>query len=42
MAEDKVKYPDQNGEVWESTVDNNVWQPGVYGWEKIQKKENAS
>ena len=42
MTEDKVKYPDQNGEVWESTVDNNVWQPGVYGWEKIQKKETAS
>ena len=20
-------------QLWESTVDNNVWQPGVYGWE---------
>lgn len=22
------------GELWISTIDNNVWQPGVYGWEK--------
>ena len=21
-----------NGSTWESTVDNNVWAPGVYGW----------
>lgn len=21
------------GQVWESTVDNNSWEPGVYGWE---------
>lgn len=34
MAGDKVKYPDENGDVWVSTVDNNVWEPGVYGWEK--------
>lgn len=20
---------------WESTADNNVWEPGVYGWVKI-------
>ena len=26
---DKVSY---GGKHWESTVDNNVWQPGVYGW----------
>ena len=26
---DIVIYNDQT---WESTVDNNVWQPGVYGW----------
>ena len=31
---DKVKYPDAAGDVWVSTCDNNVWQPGVYGWEK--------
>lgn len=22
-----------NGKIWVSTVDNNVWEPGVYGWE---------
>lgn len=21
-----------NGQTWESTVANNVWEPGVYGW----------
>ena len=21
-----------NGQLWESTVDGNVWEPGVYGW----------
>lgn len=31
---DKVRYPDENGDVWVSTVDNNTWQPGVYGWKK--------
>ena len=20
------------GQTWESTVDNNSWEPGVYGW----------
>jgi pyridoxine kinase len=34
MTGDKVRYPDEQGEVWVSTVDNNVWEPGVYGWEK--------
>jgi len=34
MSGDKVKYPDENGDVWVSIVDNNVWEPGVYGWEK--------
>lgn len=28
---DKVAH---NGSTWISTVDNNVWEPGVYGWEK--------
>lgn len=33
MIGDKVTYI---GSVWESTVDNNVWEPGVYGWtEKV-------
>lgn len=26
---DKVKH---NGKIWISTIDNNVWEPGVYGW----------
>lgn len=34
MTGDKVYYPDEDGDVWVSTVDNNVWEPGVYGWEK--------
>lgn len=24
-----------NGKTWVSTVDNNSWEPGVYGWEEI-------
>ncbi len=28
-AGDKVTY---NGKTWVSDVDNNVWEPGVYGW----------
>ena len=28
---DKVTH---NGYVWVSTTDNNVWEPGVYGWEQ--------
>ena len=34
MTGERVRYPDEDGEVWISTVDNNVWEPGVYGWEK--------
>ncbi len=30
MTGDVVSY---NGQIWVSTIDNNVWQPGVYGWE---------
>ena len=29
---DRVKY---EGKVYESTVDNNVWTPGVYGWTEV-------
>ncbi len=29
---DKVSF---GGKHWESTVDNNVWQPGVYGWNEV-------
>ena len=32
MKGDKVRY---SGKVWASTVDNNVWQPGVYGWDEV-------
>lgn len=30
MKGDIVSFENQ---LWKSTVDNNVWQPGVYGWE---------
>lgn len=33
MTGDKVRYPDEDGAIYISIVDNNVWQPGVYGWE---------
>lgn len=29
---DKVTH---NGKTWVSEVDNNVWEPGVYGWDEI-------
>lgn len=32
---DKVWYPEKDTTVYRSTVDNNVWQPGVYGWELV-------
>ena len=31
MTGDKVRH---NDKVWISIVDNNVWEPGVYGWEE--------
>jgi chitodextrinase len=33
MTGDKVTH---NGKTWISTVDNNVWEPSVYGWEEIE------
>ena len=24
------------GQTWESTVDNNSWEPGVYGWVEVE------
>lgn len=30
MKGDIVSFENQ---LWKSTVDNNVWQPGIYGWE---------
>lgn len=35
MTGDKVWYPERDTDVWVSTVDSNVWQPGVYGWNKV-------
>lgn len=32
MKGDKVMFNDQ---MWESEVDANTWQPGVYGWKVI-------
>lgn len=32
MAGDKVSH---NEKIWESIIDNNVWQPGVYGWNEV-------
>ena len=32
MIGDKVRH---NGKTWVSTIDNNVWEPGVYGWEVV-------
>ena len=31
MAGDKVTHLEKR---WISTADNNVWEPGVYGWEE--------
>lgn len=31
MKGDKVTH---GGKTWVSTIDNNVWEPGVYGWEE--------
>lgn len=32
MKGDKVKH---SGKTWSSTIDNNVWEPGVYGWAEV-------
>ena len=33
MTGDHVMH---NGQEWESTIDNNVWEPGVYGWVVVE------
>ena len=33
MKGDKVSH---NGNVWVSNIDNNVWEPGVYGWSVVE------
>lgn len=30
---DKVKH---NDKIWISDVDNNVWEPGIYGWSEVE------
>ena len=30
----KVKYPDEDGDVWVCTSDHNIYAPGVFGWER--------
>ena len=32
MKGNKVKH---NNKVWVSDIDNNVWEPGVYGWSEV-------
>lgn len=32
MAGDKVSHNEKH---WISTADNNVWEPGVYGWDEM-------
>lgn len=32
MKGDRVTH---NGQTWESDIDNNVWEPGVYGWSVV-------
>ena len=32
---DKVTH---NGKTWVSDVDNNVWEPGVYGWSVVSQQ----
>ena len=32
MAGDKVTHKDKT---WVSDIDNNVWEPGVYGWTEV-------
>ena len=32
MKGDKVTH---NGKTWASDIDNNVWEPGVYGWSEV-------
>lgn len=33
MTGDKVHYPTIEDPIYQSTIDNNIWAPNVYGWE---------
>ena len=35
MTGDKVEH---NEQIYVSTIDNNVWEPGVYGWEIVKEE----
>ena len=39
MTGDKVHYPDEDGPVYESVIDNNVWSPVSYpaGWKLVEE-----
>ena len=37
MKGDKVTH---NGKTWVSDVDNNVWEPSVYGWSEVTEGGN--
>lgn len=34
-AYNKDDIVSHNGKKWKSTIDANVWEPGVYGWEEV-------
>lgn len=36
QAGDQVTH---EGHLWESTADNNVWEPGTYGWDDLGSLE---
>ena len=40
MTGDKVHYPDADGPVYESVIDNNVWSPEAYpaGWRVVNEE----
>lgn len=37
MKGDKVHYPTIDDPIYESVIDNNIWAPDIYGWEKNKK-----
>lgn len=41
MTGDRVHYPDADGPVYESLIDNNIWSPEAYpaGWQEITNEE---
>lgn len=41
MTGDRVHYPDADGPVYESLIDNNTWSPEAYpaGWQEITNEE---